>query len=815
MLLFPSLPTDFLRQLNHICGAFASPSNTWVPGTLASPYAAIQALQAWVKSHAADAALRPWNQPWFSSAAPSLPPLFSLIQRAVSEHQMCLTPWDIAALKEARGLVLTLCDACWDALPCWSHVCPPHPPGTLRQFLACQNSQQQECWAAFASNNYDTFIWDTMAIALNHVHGLVGGRSRALGCKVPDCGVALSRLGLEEELYGAPGQQVSKLVCPLLHALFGLHITLPFEGSIASLMVHQSAVGGEQGWIARSCVQGGVSGGSSSSTVSCPSGSTSSISRRDLSSTTGVLKASQSSSSSSSSANTTSSPKLITSSGNASDTMVSKTSCGRAAVVTSSSCDTAREPRTGKDQAFSSPAADHSTCRNPAAAGGAGRWVPVEDKRAGRCLWLLCSLPRTLWVPPARGIVCGAGEMDQNTNSSSSKAGNRATMDTVGNLQANQPNGAATQQEQQQYTWAGLAGGNILVQVRRLEVLLRLLLLHWPCSFAQSTVPGVGDAAAAAVTPDSGAARLATAKGAAGVAGGPAASPAARGATGAVAAHAAAKGAAVAAEGAAEVAGETKIAGAVVAVGGAGATTAPAAVKGEAGGAAARGAAGAAAAKAAAAGAAAKKILGAVATPAAARAAAGAAARAEKATAAPHRAKQGGTAAKGRGAAAKTGTGGCSAWKDEADLSLGVPDGSDCCMWLLLLAALLQQASAEAKQQLMQQQEMSLLLQLLHRVLLDQEQTGDKVGRAGGIWLADEPLSVTLQQLQAGVYEQRQLSADGGWGPVLAGAPMGVEQLVLMVLQSLLMTAGIGDVPGTAEQLLGNGCMLELTEGEL
>ena len=350
--------------------------------------------------------------------------------------------------------------------------------------------------------------------------------------------------------------------------------------------------------------------------------------------------------------------------------------------------------------------------------------------------------------------------------------------------------------DQQQYTWGELSGGGgSQRELRKLERLLRLLLLLWPRSIARSSVLGVGDPAAAAVASETGAARLAAATGATGVAGGAAAPPAARGGAGGAGAEK------VAATGAA--------------------ATGTAAVKGGAGRSATKKVAevlGAHATAGGAAGAAVKKTAETVAAPAAARGAAGVVAavqaaaagtaRAGAETAASHSATQGGTAA-------ESGTGGCSAWKDEADLSLGVPDGSDCCMWLLLLAALLQQASAEAKQQLMQQQERTLLLQLLHRVLLDQEQTGDKVGRAGCIWLADEPLSVTLQQLHAGVYAQPQLSADGCWGPVLAGAPMGVEQLVLMVLQSLLMTADVADAPVTAEQLVSNGCMLELTEGKL
>jgi hypothetical protein len=124
---------------------------------------------------------------------------------------------------------------------------------------------------------------------------------------------------------------------------------------------------------------------------------------------------------------------------------------------------------------------------------------------------------------------------------------------------------------------------------------------------------------------------------------------------------------------------------------------------------------------------------------------------------------------------------------------------------LLLLASLLQQASAMVKQQLMQQQEGMLLLQLLYHVLQD-----------GWDLMAGHP--VKLQTDVEGLY--KKMSAPG---PLVSlqeaydkGAsslvPVGVLELVLMVLQSLVFVADSRRTDITPMRHVNLG--LELSDGE-
>ena len=129
---------------------------------------------------------------------------------------------------------------------------------------------------------------------------------------------------------------------------------------------------------------------------------------------------------------------------------------------------------------------------------------------------------------------------------------------------------------------------------------------------------------------------------------------------------------------------------------------------------------------------------------------------------------------------------------------------------LLLLAALLQQAPAEAKQQLMRQEEGTLLLQLLYRVLLDQDKMDfcyeDRRGSAP--LMLDLPLIDVLSVLGG-----RSVSSNG---PAAAPELLSVVQLVLMVLQGLLLVA---TDPWGSEvkegQLLKQIFVVLLREGEL
>ena len=128
---------------------------------------------------------------------------------------------------------------------------------------------------------------------------------------------------------------------------------------------------------------------------------------------------------------------------------------------------------------------------------------------------------------------------------------------------------------------------------------------------------------------------------------------------------------------------------------------------------------------------------------------------------------------------------------------------------LLLLAALLEQAPAEAKQQLMQQPEGTLLLQLLYRVLLDQDKMENEDRRdSAPLLLVDLPVVDVLSVL-GGHSFPKDLSAAP---PEL----FSVEQLVLMVLQGLLLVAPDLWVPeGKEEQLLKQTSGVLLGEGEL
>ena len=126
-----------------------------------------------------------------------------------------------------------------------------------------------------------------------------------------------------------------------------------------------------------------------------------------------------------------------------------------------------------------------------------------------------------------------------------------------------------------------------------------------------------------------------------------------------------------------------------------------------------------------------------------------------------------------------------------------VYEGS-CTGMLLLLAALLQQAPGETKQQLMQQEEGGLLLQLLYRVLQDQQDA---------MALNAVQVQPYLQGVLDGIIHNGMhnlLEAAAG-GLLSHASPVSLLELVLLVLQSLLF---VGD-PWEAisqqgrEQLLG------------
>ena len=133
---------------------------------------------------------------------------------------------------------------------------------------------------------------------------------------------------------------------------------------------------------------------------------------------------------------------------------------------------------------------------------------------------------------------------------------------------------------------------------------------------------------------------------------------------------------------------------------------------------------------------------------------------------------------------------------------------------LLLLVALLQQASAAAKQQLLEQESGEQLLQLLHLALLQQDEmeAGQESLDSAKLLLWDKPQSGMLEKWVA---RERSPAGAGVDTPSDSDAcvPMGAVQLVLMVLQSLLLTADPWEVVG-AEGMHTVGLGLEIREGE-
>ena len=121
---------------------------------------------------------------------------------------------------------------------------------------------------------------------------------------------------------------------------------------------------------------------------------------------------------------------------------------------------------------------------------------------------------------------------------------------------------------------------------------------------------------------------------------------------------------------------------------------------------------------------------------------------------------------------------------------------------LLLLAALLQQAPAEINQQLMQEQEGNLLLQLLHRVLMDQQ-------------ALPALTTVKIQMHLEGVLEnivsegKHNLLEAACSGLFAHAFPVRLLELVLLVLQSLLF---VGD-PWEAVTLQGREHLLGMHIG--
>ena len=132
---------------------------------------------------------------------------------------------------------------------------------------------------------------------------------------------------------------------------------------------------------------------------------------------------------------------------------------------------------------------------------------------------------------------------------------------------------------------------------------------------------------------------------------------------------------------------------------------------------------------------------------------------------------------------------------------------------LLLLVALLQKAPAEAKQQLSQDHG-SLLLQLLYRVLVNQEDMGDEEVSPATVLASGAAFSdISLHLAEASGVEYR--SADRLRHCFLAAsAPVSMIQLVLMVLQGLMFVVDPWEAAGGGKQLLEQSLMVGLKEGE-
>ena len=148
-------------------------------------------------------------------------------------------------------MLVPLCDICWDAFPCSSHLwLPSHSPNPFRTLLAsCEQQQQQECLEVFRSSNFHWFLWNTLLDAVYHVDGRLWGMSRALGCKLPgvaETGVA-SKLGPLQELVLPSEDVISLFFESLLHILLGYYGVLPSGEVVAGLSAYQAAMERQEG----------------------------------------------------------------------------------------------------------------------------------------------------------------------------------------------------------------------------------------------------------------------------------------------------------------------------------------------------------------------------------------------------------------------------------------------------------------------------------------------------------------------------------------------------------------------------------------
>jgi hypothetical protein len=151
-----------------------------------------------------------------------------------------------------------------------------------------------------------------------------------------------------------------------------------------------------------------------------------------------------------------------------------------------------------------------------------------------------------------------------------------------------------------------------------------------------------------------------------------------------------------------------------------------------------------------------------------------------------------------------------------------------CWGWLLLLLALLQRAPVAVKQQLYNKEGYAVkeLLQLLHKALVDQEQlegSGDQPLPAKLLlWAGCAPGMLTNlisgRQTPAaaaavgGTCEPLSSDTAAGASSLAVGAPMGIVKLILLTLESLMLTANPWEVLGSGE-VKEAGSALEIKEG--
>jgi hypothetical protein len=135
--------------------------------------------------------------------------------------------------------------------------------------------------------------------------------------------------------------------------------------------------------------------------------------------------------------------------------------------------------------------------------------------------------------------------------------------------------------------------------------------------------------------------------------------------------------------------------------------------------------------------------------------------------------------------------------------------------WLLLLVAMLQQAPASEKQQLLQRPAGRLLLQLLYRVLLDQEELDKGQEETPVLLVGLCSLGDILAGWQAagGSSLGNTEEAEGTAGMECAACGVKAGELVLMVLQALLLVGSPAEA-ASEDQLLEYGLALRLEDGK-